>query len=99
MLSSIWSACRILFALTAPTTTNVSLQPAPLHVLTTDHRRLPALDGLRGVAVLLIVGYHVGGGATFTFAPVHWFGEGLKQGWIGVLLFFVLSGFLITGIL
>jgi peptidoglycan/LPS O-acetylase OafA/YrhL len=85
--------------LTAPINKNLSLQPAPPNVLTTDHRRLPALDGLRGVAVLLIVGYHVGGGATFTFAPVHWFGEGLKQGWIGVLLFFVLSGFLITGIL
>ena len=63
-----------------------------------DHR-LPALDGLRGLAVLLVVGYHIGGGDSSSFAPLHWFGAALKRGWVGVILFFVLSGFLITGIL
>ena len=43
-----------------------------------------SLDGLRGIAILLVVLFHTG-----LFAP----------GWIGVQIFFVLSGYLITGIL
>jgi peptidoglycan/LPS O-acetylase OafA/YrhL len=48
----------------------------------------PALDGLRGLAILMIVFYHI-----FDFLPLS------KIGWTGVDLFFVLSGFLITGVL
>jgi peptidoglycan/LPS O-acetylase OafA/YrhL len=55
---------------------------------------IPELDGLRGIAILWVVLYHchdkvVG---TSLFAIAQW-------GWAGVNLFFVLSGFLITGIL
>jgi peptidoglycan/LPS O-acetylase OafA/YrhL len=54
---------------------------------------IPALDGLRGVAVLVVMAYHFSLGHLGTVGPL--FGSG----WIGVDLFFVLSGFLITGIL
>jgi len=46
----------------------------------------PALDGLRALAVVAVVAYH----ANLTWA---------KGGFLGVDVFFVLSGFLITGLL
>ncbi|MFD9703607.1 acyltransferase family protein [Lentzea sp. NPDC059081] len=46
-------------------------------------RRFPALDGLRAIAAVLVVFFHYGG--------PDWL-----QGWAGVQMFFVLSGFLIT---
>jgi len=52
--------------------------------------RIPELDGLRGGAVLAVIASHY---AYTRLAPV------LELGWAGVDLFFVLSGFLITGIL
>lgn len=48
-------------------------------------RRFPALDGLRAVAAVMVVFFHYGG----------WRWAWLN-GWIGVHMFFVLSGFLIT---
>lgn len=62
---------------------------------------IPALDGLRGVAVLIVMLYHftIFGG----MEPISWTGHVWQAlagvGWTGVDLFFVLSGFLITGIL
>jgi peptidoglycan/LPS O-acetylase OafA/YrhL len=62
---------------------------------------LPALDGLRGIAVILVMLHHF---ALYGTKPATLFVDKslnalLLSGWIGVDLFFVLSGFLITGIL
>jgi peptidoglycan/LPS O-acetylase OafA/YrhL len=49
-------------------------------------RHLPALDGVRALAIIGVVAYHLGAG---------W----ASGGFLGVDLFFVLSGFLITSLL
>ncbi len=64
--------------------------------------QMPELDSLRGVAILLVLFFH-GFGFLFFTAPLprlaHMFVVATAGGWMGVNLFFVLSGFLITGIL
>ena len=55
---------------------------------TANAPRILELDGLRGIAIALVLIHHF-----FYFAP------GAPLGWSGVDLFFVLSGFLIGGIL
>lgn len=50
------------------------------------HRYMPGLDGLRGVAVLAVIAYHL---------KIDWASGGL----LGVGVFFTLSGYLITDIL
>jgi peptidoglycan/LPS O-acetylase OafA/YrhL len=52
---------------------------------------IKSLDGLRGLAVLLVFLFHLGRLGFSSF--------GFEIGWIGVQLFFVLSGYLITRIL
>ena len=61
-------------------------------------RRVPELDGLRGLAILLVLLGHyfaVPGIGAASLLNGYWF----RLGWTGVDLFFVLSGFLIGGIL
>ena len=66
-----------------------------------ENVHIPELDGIRGVAIALVLLYH------FFFVPVVVTPGGLtwhllapfRLGWTGVDLFFVLSGFLIGGIL
>ncbi len=60
------------------------------------HQRIPALDGVRGIATLTVLFCH------FLFEDLYhdrWWWAVAHAGWLGVDLFFVLSGFLITGIL
>jgi peptidoglycan/LPS O-acetylase OafA/YrhL len=62
-------------------------------------RNYAALDGLRGVAILLVMLYHFSGGYKGTNPILRLWGLIADAGWMGVDLFFALSGFLITGIL
>jgi peptidoglycan/LPS O-acetylase OafA/YrhL len=64
-------------------------------------RRIPELDGLRGIAILMVLAYHF-----LDLFPMdvpnplpHLVAHSLGLGWTGVDLFFTLSGFLIGGIL
>src|ERR1700691_6305962 len=60
-------------------------------------RRDPALDGLRGLAVLMVFVFHYGGGLQSSHLALRMLGYVTQAGWTGVVLFFALSGFLITG--
>ncbi|HWQ33499.1 MAG TPA: acyltransferase [Blastocatellia bacterium] len=72
------------------------------HTSAAESRRLAELDGIRGLAALAVLLYHA-----FYIPLLQTDAAGLarliaqvtKAGWLGVDLFFVLSGFLITGIL
>jgi len=55
---------------------------------------IPELDGLRGLAIIPVVIYHCHGKFYY-----HWIEQIAQWGWAGVNLFFILSGFLITGII
>jgi len=52
----------------------------------TGDRRITSLDGLRAISLLILMGYHFG---------VGW----LQGGFFGLDIFYVLSGYLITGLL
>jgi peptidoglycan/LPS O-acetylase OafA/YrhL len=72
----------------APTAPSAAPSSPPAE--SAGRRRLghvPAFDGLRGLAVLAVVLYH--------FPTNRW----VPGGWLGVDIFFVLSGFLITALL
>jgi peptidoglycan/LPS O-acetylase OafA/YrhL len=66
-----------------------------------ERTRIPELDGLRGVAIGLVLIWH----CFFLLiqveprTPLSYFLAGFRLSWTGVDLFFVLSGFLICGIL
>ena len=62
-------------------------------------KHIRALDGVRGLAVLIVFLFHYGGGTHSSNTVMRAVGLANKGGWSGVTLFFVLSGFLITGIL
>lgn len=60
---------------------------------------IPGLDGIRGLAVLVVFCLHYGADVKSANLWLYLPSEISKLGWVGVSLFFVLSGFLITGIL
>jgi peptidoglycan/LPS O-acetylase OafA/YrhL len=77
----------VLFPLAEPLIEPASRSKSPEH--------LPALDGVRGLAILMVLLYHL----TDILRAYPFLRQGLTIGWISVDLFFVLSGFLITRIL
>ncbi len=68
------------------------MEASPLHKMPS---RVPALDGLRGLAILMVFYFHTCSNGLLS--PRSRLFSGM--GWIGVDLFFVLSGYLVTGIL
>lgn len=67
-----------------------------------DGKRLPELDGIRGTAILLVFLLHYVSNSRTNegnFGLLYRFAQVFRLGWSGVDLFFVLSGFLIGGIL
>ncbi len=65
-------------------------------------QHIPALDGIRGLAILLVLFIHIGECMPTPLpGSMGWnlFFSLASSSWVGVDLFFVLSGFLITGIL
>jgi len=66
--------------------TRTHVPPTGSRPSATGKERIVALDGVRGVALLIIMGYHFGLG---------W----LSGGFLSLDIFYVLSGYLITGLL
>jgi peptidoglycan/LPS O-acetylase OafA/YrhL len=79
----------------------VAINPGEKLSFAPENGRIPELDGLRGLAILLVIICHYV--ADSSHAPLGFVGDHLftilRLGWSGVDLFFVLSGFLIGGIL
>ena len=71
----------------------MTLATPPGNATAFEPRHVPALDGLRAIAVLMVLLAHC------KEATPHRIWQVLHQGGFGVYLFFVLSGFLITRIL
>jgi peptidoglycan/LPS O-acetylase OafA/YrhL len=61
--------------------------------------RIPALDGIRGLAITLVLWFHAAPAGLPHHPRLAWFLKFGSIGWRGVDLFFVLSGCLIGGIL
>lgn len=87
----------MLFALRNALTWATAPRPRP-QPLELPRGHIPALDAVRGLAIILVTLYRFGGGGDGPASAVshHW---AIDLGVRGVDLFFVLSGFLITGIL
>lgn len=71
--------------------------PEPVAATTRQDKRLPSLDGLRAVSISMVLFHHLLGPRGFANIP--WLYALGNWGNMGVRMFFVLSGFLITTLL
>jgi peptidoglycan/LPS O-acetylase OafA/YrhL len=76
-----------------------TIEAAPARRAPAFRGHVPALDGVRGLAILMVLLYHFVGQTSATNRLEAAVTKALSYGLLGVDLFFVLSGFLITGIL
>lgn len=67
--------------------------------MNSDFRNIRALDGIRGLAIILVMLHHFDRLIPSCNIAINFMKLILSYGWAGVDLFFALSGFLITGIL
>jgi peptidoglycan/LPS O-acetylase OafA/YrhL len=67
------------------------IAPAVLEVKS-NHAVIPELDGVRGIAILLVLVFHFRGPNPPSSIP-QFMDTPLRLGWSGVDLFFALSGF------
>ena len=64
-----------------------------------NNERLRSLDLLRGIAVVFVIGRHLELCPTYESGMSPLLNVWQRGGWVGVDLFFVLSGFLVSGLL
>ena len=84
--------------LSAPPPAEAPGNPARMPDPSALRRSIPALDGIRGLAIVWVVLHNALAGAAAPSSPLlHALLVVANPGWIGVQLFFALSGFLITG--
>ena len=76
-------------------------ESVPLSTHLDSGGRIASLDGLRAISIALVVGYHAINAATQVKSHRDYAGpwEHLFNGGLGVSIFFVISGFLITHLL
>jgi peptidoglycan/LPS O-acetylase OafA/YrhL len=84
---------------TSAPTPRTAIQADPAAAAPLSGQHIPALDGVRGIAILLVLAFHLWRDASRLIDLQHPIFKIACFGWCGVDLFFVLSGFLITGIL
>jgi len=82
------------------TATAAVREPNAMQPLPARQTRIPQLDGLRGLAILLVILFHYGVAVSIPGSQLFFhLQDCFRMGSYGVDLFFVLSGFLIGGIL
>jgi peptidoglycan/LPS O-acetylase OafA/YrhL len=59
-----------------------------------DHKRIPSLDGIRAISICLVLGWHLQ-----FFRHGRWLPSLWDYGTLGVFIFFVISGYIITRLL
>ncbi|HVO63990.1 MAG TPA: acyltransferase, partial [Terriglobales bacterium] len=81
----------------AQTQIQTDTSSAPIRL--TSYSRIPELDGFRAIAIWMVMLMHAVNAFPYPKSINRMFYFVIGHGWLGVDLFFVLSGFLITGIL